>query len=148
MLLFNLVSDGHVINDNLCTQQLQRVFDALIVSNQYTSIENAPSYSIAVLYHTLPIWSSTNLRKLRGGKYCLTMSRVQTLHHHITTFYKPWVISSTDKGSKIWMKLKIYLSLNQPNDKRVELSFCHNNGNILQSMMGYSLMNKRFCLNY
>lgn len=52
------------------------------------------------LQHKLSIWPNTNRSNLWSWKYCLDFTTVHTLHHLITTFSEPWLISCAYECSK------------------------------------------------
>lgn len=100
-----------------CPKQLQRVYDAL-----------------KAYYPALVIWSRALLQqnnvtiqpamtkmKTRSAECCLNLLTVQTFKHQIITFSERGggVISSMDRGSTMWMRLKmgsgIFMHLNHPN---------------------------------
>ena len=81
------------------------------------------SSSTTMPQHKLPMWPHANLR----WKCCLTLTKVQTLQHQITTFFKSWFISCTDGSLTMWIRLKMAaevfsLPLNHPNGTEEELS--------------------------
>lgn len=52
--VFHFVTDVHAVNSNLCSQQLQRLADAL--KTRYTTLaKDSHSYRIAILQHILRI---------------------------------------------------------------------------------------------
>lgn len=112
---FVLFLDGHSVDANLYAQQMQRLFDGLIV--RYLTLVKR---RLSLLRHSNAPTCSINVSKYKpeGSEmlprpaYSLNFS---PLDYHL---FRTMLISCSDRGSTVWMRLKTdagwFFPLNQP----------------------------------
>lgn len=121
---FEIVREGHAVNNfmlNLCSVDMMLSKPA----TRHWAIWNAHSYAMKVLQRALSMLTSVNLRNMRRLNICLNLSTVQKMQHQISTFSKPWLISSANEGQQCGWGCKrsqsFSLLLNQSSGMSLEL---------------------------